>query len=232
MRIAVVDDESAWREKIENYLRKIVNTQDDIDLFVSGEKFLEKSEKYDIVFMDVEMDKTDGFETTKIYKEKYPGAVVAMLTTHNEMCSQGYMIEAFRYISKTDMYKGIQETLFSLQKILRNNKTIEIHVLSQGEYQVDINNIIYVETHGRNTLVHMRGKDYICTDSMKEMSEKLEKEAFFKCHQSFLVNIDEVNDYSREDVFLKSGEKIMLSKRQRKAFEDAFFKRTFQCANR
>lgn len=232
MRIAVVDDELVWREKIKNYLKKIVKKYDVVNVFVSGKDFLEKSEKFDIVFMDVEMKEMGGLETTQIYKEKYPGAVVAMLTTHDEMCSQGYMVDAFRYISKTDMYKGIQEALYSLQKVLRNNKTIEINILSKGKYQVDINNIIYVETCGRNTLVHMRGRNCICTESMKDMCDKLEKESFFKCHQSFLVNIDDVADYDKEDVFLKNGESIMLSKRQRKAFEEAFFQRTFQCANR
>lgn len=232
MRIAVVDDEAIWRQKIEDCLKKIIGNQDNVDIFTSGEVFLKKSEKYDITFMDVEMEIMGGFETTKLYKEKYPDAVVAMLTTHDEMCSQGYMVEAFRYISKTGMDKGIQEALSSLQKVLRNNKTIEIHVVSHGKYQVDINNIVYVETYGRNTLVHMRGKNCICTESMKEMCDKLEDEAFFKCHQSFLVNMDDVKDYSKEDVFLKNGELIMLSKRQRKSFEEAFFKRTFQCANR
>lgn len=232
MRIAVVDDEFAWREKIQYYLKKIIANHDVINLFSSGREFLEKSERYDIVFMDVEMQEMDGFETTKRYKEKYPGAVVAMLTTHDEMCSQGYMVNAFRYISKTDMHNGIQETLCSLQKVLRNNKMIEIHILSQGKYEVDINNIVYVETYGRNTLVHLRGRNCICTDSMKEMCDKLERESFFQCHQSFLVNIDDVEGYDKKDVFLKNGESIMLSKRQRKAFEEAYFKRTFQCANR
>lgn len=232
MRIAVVDDECVWREKIENYLKNIIAEYDLVHLFVSGKEFLEKSERYDIVFMDIEMKEMGGFETTKFYKEKYPGAVVAMLTSHDELCSQGYMVNAFRYISKTNMCKEIQEALCSLQKVLRNNKVVEMNILSIGKYKVDINNIIYVETYGRNTLVHLRGRNCICTESMKEICDKLEREAFFRCHQSFLVNIDDVEDYSKDEVLLKNGESILLSKRQRKKFEEAFFKRTFQCANR
>lgn len=232
MRIAVVDDEFVWREKIESYLKNIIAEYDLVHLFISGKEFLEKSERYDIVFMDVEMKEMGGFETTKLYKEKYSEAVVAMLTSHDELCSQGYMVNAFRYISKTNMCKGIQETLCSLQKVLRNNKVVEMNILSTGKYKVDINNIIYVETYGRNTLVHLRGRNCICTESMKEICDKLERESFFRCHQSFLVNIDDVEDYSKDEVLLKNGESILLSKRQRKKFEEAFFKRTFQCANR
>ena len=67
---------------------------------------------------------------------------------------------------------------------------------------------------------------------MKEVCEKLEGDIFFKSHQSFLVNMDYVENCGKNEIILKTNEKVMLSKRKRKAFEEAFFKRTFQCANR
>ena len=232
MQIAIVDDEIIWRQKIEKCLKKIVDKNDNIETFSSAEEFLNNKKKYDITFMDVEMDKIDGFEATKMYKDKYTDSVVAMLTTHDEMCGRGYMVEAFRYISKMDMTDGMQEALFSLKRILEDNKLIEVNVLSQGKYKIKIKNIIYVETYGRHTLIHMNGKIIECTDTMKEMCEKLEGNMFFKTHQSFLVNMDYVLDCGKDEIVLKTKEKVMLSKRQRKAFEEAFFKKIFQCANR
>ena len=55
--------------------------------------------------------------------------------------------------------------------------------------KVNTNNIIYVETIKHNTLVHLRGNNYVCTQTMKEMCNLLENEGFFKCHQSYLVNL-------------------------------------------
>ena len=48
---------------------------------------------------------------------------------------------------------------------------------------------------------------------MKEMCNLLENEGFFKCHQSYLVNLDDVESYDTQDIYLKNGETIMLSKR-------------------
>lgn len=232
MRIAVVDDEAVWRKKIFDYLSKIIKEGDTLELFTSGEMFLEKSERYDIVFLDIEMKGIGGFETTKRYHNIYPGARVAFLTTHRELSDEGYTVSAFRFIDKLKMEEKIKEALRALQEVLRNNKLIEINISMKGKYSVAINNIIYVETHKHNTIVHLRSGIHECIDSMQDMCGKLEKEGFFKCHQSFLVNLDDVESYSKEDVFLKNGEKIMLSKRQRKDFEDAYFKRIFKCANK
>ena len=67
---------------------------------------------------------------------------------------------------------------------------------------------------------------------MKEMCNLLENEGFFKCHQSYLVNLDDVESYDTQDIYLKNGESIMLSKRNKKAFETEYFKYTFQRANK
>lgn len=98
--------------------------------------------------------------------------------------------------------------------------------------KVNTNNIIYVETIKHNTLVHLRGNNYVCTQTMKEMCNLLENEGFFKCHQSYLVNLDDVESYDTQDIYLKNGETIMLSKRNKKAFETEYFKYTLQCANK
>lgn len=47
-----------------------------------------------LFFMDIEMPEIDGWNTAKTYRIFYPESVVAMLTTHDEMCSKGYHINA------------------------------------------------------------------------------------------------------------------------------------------
>lgn len=232
MKIAVVDDSALWRKKTVDYVDKILANDCKIEEFENGVSFLRKLDKYDIIFMDVEMNEMDGFETTKKYKYKYPKAVVAMLTTHQEMSNRGYLVDAFRYINKENMREEIREALVSLRNLNRNNKKIVVNVLSIGKIAIDENDILYIETEKRNLIVHTRTRDYISSDSMKDICEKLEQDGFFRCHQSYLVNLDEVDTFDDKDIFLTNNETVMLSKRQRKAFRDAFYARTFKCANK
>ena len=232
MRIVVVDDEKEWRDKIRRYIENVVDEDLQLEIYESGEEFLKNAERYDIIFMDVEMEGMSGLEATKRYKEKYPDSHVAMLTSHYEMADQGYIVDAYRYISKDKMQKGIQEALADIQTVLRDGKKIVVNIVMRGKYEIAINNISYVEVLGRKTVIHVGSKQYECTETLQEICDKLEREGFYRCHQSFLVNLDDVEDYNKEDIFLKNGKVVMLSKRQRKGFEDAYFKRTFQCANK
>lgn len=232
MKIAVVDDLVLWRKKAVHCLEGILAGDCRIDEFENGKLFLDRAEKYDIVFMDVEMDEMDGFETTKKYKATFPNAVVAMLTTHQEMCNRGYLVDAFRYINKDNMEEEIREALASLRNLNRNNKKLELNIISIGKIAISENDILFIETEKRNLIIHTKTKDYVSTNSMKEICEKLEQDGFFRCHQSYLVNLDEIETFDNKDIILSNKAKVMLSKRQRKAFREAYYNRTFQCANK
>ena len=69
LQIAICDDEKFYREKLkallEKYLKKH-NMPYSLHTFLSGEKFLEQCEnsvKFDIVFLDISMERIDGIQT-------------------------------------------------------------------------------------------------------------------------------------------------------------------------
>ena len=114
MRVAIVDDEERWRTKTEEIVTKF-NAEEclEIDKYASGEIFLKKAELYDIVFLDVEMKQLDGFETASGYREIFPKAMIIILTTHTELSRKGYMVNAFRYVDKTNIEEELTEALMS-----------------------------------------------------------------------------------------------------------------------
>ena len=75
-RIAVCDDEKIFVDQISEIVKaffKEHKLECQVDEFYSGEEFVELKEevgKYDIVFLDMQMDKMNGIETAK-YLRKY-----------------------------------------------------------------------------------------------------------------------------------------------------------------
>ena len=55
MNIAIVDDESCWREVAQKVINNYTGDKDRIEMFSSGMEFLKKDKYYDVVIMDVEM---------------------------------------------------------------------------------------------------------------------------------------------------------------------------------
>lgn len=197
MKIAIVDDEKVWRlktkQEIDNYLKSI-GEPTHISMYTSGEHFLEQPEAFDMVFMDVEMDRIDGFQTTNSYKQIFPKCLVAMLTTHSEFYSIGYRVNAFRYIEKERMAKEIKEALSSGIKLLEKDRKISFHIVNIGEIELAINEILFIETAKRNVRIHTREQQYLSNRTISEIGQELNRYGFYFVHKSTLVNLDAITD--------------------------------------
>ena len=114
MKIAVVDNEKLWRQNIDTFVRKWYEDKElSLDIFESGDEFLKMKTKYDIVVLDVEMPEKDGFETAQEYRKLFPEAIIILLTIHLEMSRKGYVVNAFRYVDKTNMQYELEEAVIS-----------------------------------------------------------------------------------------------------------------------
>ncbi|MDE7249552.1 MAG: response regulator, partial [Lachnospiraceae bacterium] len=69
MNIAICDDEKAIREQINELIEK---EKPGIcpKLYETGDSLLAAKEQFDIVFLDIQMDGTDGIETAKKLRER------------------------------------------------------------------------------------------------------------------------------------------------------------------
>ena len=103
MNIAIVDDESCWRETAQKVINNYTGDKDRIEMFSSGMEFLKKDKYYDVVIMDVEMPDLNGFETITEYNKSNKSSIVIILTTHLDCARQGFLVNAFRYIDKLNM---------------------------------------------------------------------------------------------------------------------------------
>ena len=71
LQIAVCDDETYYRNRIYSLLSEYLEARSlnaSIDIFSSGKEFLSERDnlvKYDIVFLDINMEEVDGIQTAQ-----------------------------------------------------------------------------------------------------------------------------------------------------------------------
>ena len=220
MKIAIIDDEKVWIKKTYQEINQYLNLQQKsahiISIFTSGEAFLEQSEAFDMVFMDIEMEGMDGFKTTIAYKHLFPKSLVCILTTHDEFSCIGYKVNAFRYIKKEQMKEEIPEALCSGIKVLEKDQKISFHIVNIGEIKLELNEIVFMETFKRNMLIHTRTKQYISNCTLAHIEQEYGKYGFFSIHKSILVNLDAITyiDNKNRKIHLYNGSIVTASRQK------------------
>lgn len=92
MRIAVCDDESVFVSQIKENIEAYYNNWEAlIDTFFSGEELLRATltKKYDLIFLDIEMNGKDGLTVVRELHEIYPKLPIIFLTSHTELAMEG-----------------------------------------------------------------------------------------------------------------------------------------------
>ena len=125
LEIAVCDDERFYREKIEKVLKEYLAEHEleyRIQLFPSGEEFLSRSEnrvKYDIVFMDINMEKVDGIQAAMQMRSFHSDTYLVLVTAFINYVLEGYKVNAVRYIMKDTLDTAIAECMDAVMEKMK-----------------------------------------------------------------------------------------------------------------
>lgn len=241
MNIAICDDE----ESIRIYIKKLIKNQDvpcRIMEFSSGEELLqfweqEDREQIDILFLDISMDRTDGMETAaqiRDWKEEREEPLwgslplLIFVTGYPEYMPKAFSVNAFQYLVKPiderefeDVFaRAVRECRYMAEK--KNKKPKEILVRSGNTTRnIPVDEIYYIESSNRKIIVSMRDEEIECYGKISEMEDEL-REGFFRIHRGYLVNMKYVERYSRAEVQMKNGKRLLISKYKYQDFLKAY----------
>lgn len=214
MKIAIIDDEKVWRDSARSAVREYVGPRDQIELFSSGITFLDRHQEYDVVLMDIDMPKLDGFDTIIRYKTEFSSSTILILTTHLDYARKGYLVDAFRYIDKAKMEEELDEAFEKIRDINRKNHFSVVGRNGKKVKTILIKDIYYIETVGRYCAITTADERYECSESVGTLEEKLEEYGFFRCHKSFLVNLNAVKYLDNTFAYFPGNKKAYISVRK------------------
>lgn len=242
-KVAICDDEKEFRERISGYINDYFLLNDltyEVDFFEFGNELaaLNKDiKKYDMIFLDINMEGMDGIDTAKKIREYSSKICIVFVTAYMEYSLEGYKVDATRYIIKnsSNLQASINECMDSiLEKISRNLKKQRM-VFVEGEKSIDTDEIIFVESRLHKVEFHIiesvQGgkpdytyveKVYTIYKTLNEVEEELNEEKFLRIHQSFLVNLEYVRNIVGYRAVLKNGFELPIPKTKYREIKNAF----------
>lgn len=229
LQIAVCDDEKYFRDKIQELLIEYFTVHEleySICLFLSGEDFLNQKEnvvKYDIVFLDINMEKMDGIETARRIRAFHTETYLVFVTAFINYVLEGYKVNAVRYIMKDRLEAEIPEGMDAILKRMRQQQ-VSFSFL-EGEKKLYTDNILYVESRKHKSVFFYLESEivnYQIYKKLDQIEEQLSAYGFLRIHKSFLVNMKHIKKISNYSVRLDIGEQLPVPRLKFQNVKKAF----------
>lgn len=209
MRILICDDDAIIRSMLEKYIKEYFTLYKlvipEFALYENGTSLLNDNNVCDFLFIDIEMPDINGICAGQNFKEKYPHALVFVVTAYPQYLDDAMRIDVFRYLSKpVDKQRLFQNLTDGLRQYHSRNTKISIE--SKNEVaDVYLKDIIMVERLGRKVLVYTQNGIMESIHSLAFWIHKLDHPCFFQTHRSYIINMDYISHYNKETIHLDNG---------------------------
>lgn len=223
LHIAICDDEQHFADQLQQMLEKYAqDTKESIKITIynDGSELVAGYEtSIDLIFLDIKMDKMNGFKAAEIIRQRDAEVAIIFLTTLAQYGLEGYKYQATNYIIKPMKYARLKSEMDNwLEKNRKNDVSSIVIANNTGKYKVLLKSLRYVETFSRNLLFHTEDEKIICCKSMKEIEQELCGAGFVRCHTSYIVNLFYIKGVKKLEIELLTGERLPISQPKRKAF--------------
>lgn len=233
LRIAICDDMPDFLTDTKNIIEQWNNRPDDmtISLFTDGDTLIESHAvtPFDIILLDIVMPLLSGIETAAEIRRTDRSVRIVFLSSSAEFALDSYSVKAANYLLKpidsNQLWNCLNELyadILNYAKCITIKSTTTIH-------RVELRNIEYLEAQGKQVHFSLtNGTDIKALDPFYVYENKLLLEdGFFKCHRSYLVNMNKIETYTLKEIKMRSGSRLPISRSCQKDFEAAYFSLIF-----
>ena len=217
LNIAICDDESDSRQKLNNMLQKVCrvkNTDLNISMFSSGQALVDSLGEYngfDCVFLDVLMDKLNGIGVAKKLRDADYANMIIFVSNTAYYALKGYEVNAYGYYLKP----MTETTLVSIMDnvIEKFRRKWLVLPTKSTTHRISTDTIQYIECMGRVIKIVTDTEDYQAYAALYELEDQLDSRYFMRCHKGFIINLKKIVRISGQSIYLCGKKEIPLGRK-------------------
>lgn len=182
----------------------------------------DRSKNLDFLFLNTTFNHESTIPLAKRLKNINNGFQIVFWTDHMEDSSKCYEVE-HSYLLEQSRLEYNMKHMFSC--LIEKWKEKKLVIFMKGKRIVlDQENIQYMERNKRKTYIWMRETADVATTVLKigELDERLNHRIFVRCHNSYIVNKNCVEEFYRDRFELKGGKSVPISRKYYKEIKEMF----------
>lgn len=183
----------------------------------------------DLLFLDIQMPKLDGFEVLELLDRK---PHVVFVTAYDEYAIRAFQVHAIDYLLKPFTAARFAEVVVHAEEMIRRGSPANtaaaaasvrkplqrIAFRDGGSIEVvPVQRIDYVEAQDDYVHVYARGRKHVKQQTLGELETLLDPARFIRVHRSYIVNVESlarVEPYAKDSrvALLKDGARVPVSR--------------------
>lgn len=209
-----IDDEPIALLVIRQFCERRGNMELDTfcELRVGLEKIIQT--KPDLVFLDIEMNGLNGLDVAKALPE---GCTLVFTTAHAKYALEGFNLDAVDFLHKPIAYerfeRAVEKAMLHIKA--REDRTLpdvmqETIIVKQNynNITIPVSDILYVEAlENYSRIFRINEGGVISRLNIKAVYEMLPQKLFLRVHRSFIISINKVQQFSKQEIYLISVDK-------------------------
>jgi two-component system LytT family response regulator len=229
LRVVVVDDEPLARAVVREYLAKYP----EVDLVAECANGFDAVKAVaelapDLLFLDVQMPKLDGFEVLELLGREVP---VVFITAYDQYALRAFEVHAVDYLLKPFSEERFAEALERTRERLRAKRSsdeapgldveglvaqarprqgpLERVLIRDGAqvHVIPVNRLDYVEAQDDYVSFKADGKQYLKDQTLANVEASLDPTCFVRVHRSYILNIERI---ARVELYAKDSRVAIL----------------------
>jgi len=205
MRAVIVDDEELARA----YLRELLLPHGEIEIAAecaNGFEAVKAATEFspDLLFLDVQMPKLDGFEVLELIE---PGPAVIFVTAYDQYAMRAFDAHAVDYLLKPFSAERF-ETALERAKARLGERRLPLEVAAARPraerpqrivvkdgtrvHVIPLEKLDYVEAQDDYVALHSGGKSHLKQQPITSLEASLDPAQFVRIHRSAIVNLERV----------------------------------------
>lgn len=226
---ALCDDQPQMLRELERRLSGYLEARQPfpyrINCFSSGRSLLECEHSFDVILLDIQMARPDGMETARRLRQRGSHSLVIFVTVLADCVFDSFEVEASGYLLKPVEEERFRKTLDRVLGVLARRREGGLLVRrGSGQEVVPLEELFYCEVQGRKVYLHLAGGRVIDYYQRMEQLEREVDRRFFRCHRSYLVNLDYVRGCGGGQVTLPGEERVPVSRLRERELAQALLR--------
>ena len=230
LKIAVVDDEREALSLLSGEVREWIcsgGKPGKTEGFPSAAAFLfayDADESFDILLLDVEMPGMDGLALAKKLRDRGCPAEMIFVTSHAELASEGYEVDALHYLVKPVKREKLFAVLNKAAERLAGEPKSILIASEEGTARLREDEILYLEARLHEVKIVTKKGSVEVREPFRELLSRL-SEDFYQTHRSYAVSLRATEKIVGDEVYLADGSRVPVARTRKAGLIAAFIER-------